>query len=104
VHVERQRRGGAALSQLLGGERPAQQPDATAAELGRDVEAVEAGLAQGGVVLDRVAGVAIVLGGARGEVGGQAAGAMLEVSLRRRDVKLHASLSAARDAPTRESA
>ena len=91
VHVERQRRRAAALGELLGGERPAEQSHASAAELGRDVEPVEAGLTQRGVVLDGIAGVAIVLGGARGEVGGQATGALLEFSLRRADDKLHAT-------------
>ena len=80
------------------------KPDAAAAELGGDVEPVEAGVAQGGVVLDGIAGVAIVLGGARGEVGGQAPGALLEFSLRRGDAKLHATSSAARETATRESA
>src|SRR5206468_12462632 len=92
VHVEGQRRGGAALRQLFGGERPAQQAHAGAAEVGRDVEPVEAGVTQGGVVLDGVAGLSIVLGSARGEVGGQASGAVLQLLLRRRDVKLHAEL------------
>ena len=63
------------------------KPTPAAAELGRDVEPVEAGVAQRGVVLDGIAGVAVVLGGARGEVGGQAAGALLEVSLRRGDLR-----------------
>ena len=91
-------------AELLGGERPAEQSDASAAELGRDVEPVEAGVTQRGVVLDGIAGVAIVLGGARGEVGGQATGALLEFSLRRADDKLHATSLAARETATRESA
>ena len=58
-------------------------PTPAAAELGRDVEPVEAGVTQRGVVLDGVAGLAIVLGGARGEVGGETAGALLQIPLRR---------------------
>src|SRR5206468_6689032 len=88
-HVEGQRRRGAALRQLFGGERPAQQSDTAAAQLGRDVQPVEAGVAQGGVVLDRVARLPIVLGRASREVGGQTPGAVLQLPLRRRDVKLH---------------
>src|SRR5262249_21298471 len=90
---ERERRGGAALSQLFGGERPAEQSHAAAAELGRHVKPVEAGVAQGGVVFDGVAGLSVVLRGAGGEVGGQTPGAVLQLLLRRRHVKLHAELS-----------
>ena len=81
------------LRQLFGDERPAQQAYAGAAKLGRDVEPIEAGVTQGSVVLDGVACLPIVLGCAGGEVGGQAPGAVLQIPLRRRDVKLHSELS-----------
>src|SRR4029453_11033205 len=62
---------------------------ASAPPLGRDVEPIEAGVAQGGVVLGGVSRVSIVLGRARGEVGSQTPRALLQLSLRRCDVKLH---------------
>jgi hypothetical protein len=89
MHVEGEGGRGAALGQLLGDEGVAKQAHAIAPQLDGHVEAIEPGLAQGGVVLHGVACLAVVLGRARGEVAGQGARAFLKTALFLGDAKVH---------------
>ena len=92
VHVERQGGRRAALGQLLGGERVAEQAHPGASELGGDVERVEPGVAERRVVLQGMARLAVMLGRARREVGRERPTPLLETTLVLGDVKLHAPL------------
>ena len=67
VHVERQRRGGAMPTHLLGHERVAHEVGTQPAGLGGHAQAQEPGIGQVGPVLVREAGIAVVLGCALGK-------------------------------------
>ena len=89
MHIEGQRGGRAALGKLFQGERVAEQLFSPAAQLRGDVERVKFGLAQQGIVLDRIACLAVVLGRPGGKVCGQFPALGLNALVLGRQLEIH---------------
>ena len=89
MHIEGQRGGRAALGELFQGERMAEQLFSPAAQRCGDVERMKPGLTQQGIILDRIACLAVMLGRPGGEVCGQFLALGLNALVLGRQLEIH---------------